>query len=106
MQLGPRDGRSNIDPTSFSIEKYLAVHQRKEGEVLTLPHVTPPVESISHLTHEDITRDDLLTAELLDTQTLGIRIPAVPAGPLAFFMSHDNAPDYLAQFFYGHDPEL
>ena len=79
-------GRFDVDATAFAVEINRAGLQRKERPVPSGAHVLAGVPLGAALTDENIASDDWLAAELLDAQTLGIRVATVAGGALTFVM--------------------
>ena len=75
-----------------------AVDQGVERVVVSLADIPAGMEAVADLPDEDVAGDDLLAAEPLDAPLLRLRIAAVAAGTLAFFMCHDELLRRAEQF--------
>jgi hypothetical protein len=67
---------------------YITIYHGEQGEIPSQANVHTGMKSGSVLTDQDVARAHLLAAELLDTQPLGLTIPAITAGPTTLFVSH------------------
>jgi hypothetical protein len=54
-----------------------SVNLCKQGIVLTHPHILSWMEFSAHLSHQNISGPDKLTAEAFDTASLGCAVPTV-----------------------------
>src|SRR5262245_2775069 len=61
-------------------ELYPPADQREQRVIAAAAHPGPGVEVGSALPHDDLARADELAAEALDPESLGVGVPAVPAG--------------------------
>ena len=77
--LTRRPSRSNLTTPSIS-----AI----ERKIVPLADAAARMETIAHLADQDVAGDDALAAESLDAPSLRLRIAAVAAGALTFFMCH------------------
>jgi hypothetical protein len=66
-----------------------AVDLGKQGIVFSTADVVAREEFRPSLAHQDRATGHCLAAEPLDPEVLGVRVPAVAAGALSFFVSHD-----------------
>ena len=65
-----------------------AVNKRKDRVVLAKTDIVAGVDVGAVLADDDVAGYDLLATELLNTKTLGIRIPTVLGRPATFFVCH------------------
>src|SRR3989337_1800875 len=89
--------RHDVDAAALAVEHDLAVHQREQRIVPALADAFPGVEFGAKLPHQDVARDDLLSAETFDAAALAVRIAAVAAGALTFFMCHACRTDKIVR---------
>ncbi len=82
-------GGDDVDPSPVAVEFHLAVDQRKQRVILALPYAASGMPFVTDLPRQDISRDDFLAAEFLDSATLGVGIATGAAGALSLFMFHE-----------------
>jgi hypothetical protein len=78
----------NIYAPTFLIEAYNTVHQSEDGVIPTKADISARQKFCSTLTDNNIARDDLLTAKLLDAQALTNAITPVLNASLTLLMRH------------------
>ena len=71
------------------LELNVSVNESEECIVATDANVGSGVDLCSSLSNEDVTSDNLLAAELLNTETLGLTVTAVLCRTNTFFMSEE-----------------
>src|SRR5687768_15005628 len=84
---------------SLPLEGDHAVDEREERVVLPLADVDAGPEAGAALAHEDVAGQNLLTAEALDAEILGIGVATVLGRASTFFMSHDSLLKIACEFF-------
>ena len=77
---------------AFDGKRHVAVHQGKQGVVLTDADIDTRVELGAALTHDDGASADRLTTKSLHTEHLGLGIAPVSRRAAAFFLCHDLFP--------------
>src|SRR5262249_21549337 len=81
-------GSADVDPAAAAVEVDFAVGEGKQRVVAAVADVTAGVPLGAALADQDFSRDHGFAAELLDAQTLCVRVASVAARALSFLVSH------------------
>lgn len=92
-----RSSRSRVHADLFAVfaatlEGHNAIHQRKQGVIVTTAHIVAGVNLGATLTDQDVAGAHDLAAVALHTQALGIRVATVTSTTSTFLVSHDELP--------------
>src|SRR5207244_9529589 len=79
---------NKLSETAFVFKVHYAVNQSKQGVILTATHVAARFPFGPALARENVTAKHALAAELLESQSLGIRVTSVSGRTYTFLMSH------------------
>jgi hypothetical protein len=83
-------GNLDIDAATFTVEIDVSFDQGKNGVVGADANVSAWVPFRSLLANQNIAREHLFSAKLLDSEALCIRIASVASGALTLFVCHFN----------------
>jgi hypothetical protein len=82
----------HIDATTVSVEKDFAVSNGEDCVIFPHANIFAWVPFGSALTGDDVSRDDGLSTEFLDSTALSVGIATVSGGTLSLLMCHRTRP--------------
>ena len=82
--------RLDVDPTAFSIEVHVAIDQSEDGVIGSHANITAWMPLGSALADQDVAWTYEFATELLNSETLCVRVASVPSGALSFFVCHGS----------------
>jgi hypothetical protein len=82
--------RLDVDPTAFSIEVHVAIDQSENGVIGSHANIPAWMPLGSALANQDVAWTYEFATELLNSETLCVRVASVPCGALSFFVCHGS----------------
>lgn len=84
--------RQDADAAAVLVVLHRAFNKREEREVGSLADTSAGVKTVADLANEDMAGADALAGETLHSAALPVRVAAVAARSLTFFMCHAEYP--------------